>query len=52
LPFAFLGGELLVAVLNPLNAALREEVVARAGRPCHFFFAHPRVWQQVAQSVV
>lgn len=52
LPFAVLGGEALVAVLNPLNAALREETAARAGMPCHFYFVHPRVWQQVAQSIV
>lgn len=52
LPFAVLGGEILVALLNPLNLALREETVARAGKPCHFFFAHPRVWQQLAQSFV
>ena len=52
LPFAVLGGEVLVALLNPLNQALREETASRAGKPCHFFFAHPRVWQQVAQSVI
>ena len=52
LPFAILGGEALVAVLNPLNVALREETAARVGLPCHFFFVHPRVWQQVAQNIV
>lgn len=52
LPFALLGGEALVALLNPMNPALREETAARAGRPCHFFLAHPRVWQQAAQSLV
>jgi len=52
LPFAVLGGEVLVALLNPLNRALQEETVARTGKPCHFFFVHPRVWQKVAQSVV
>ena len=52
LPFALLGDEVLVAVLNPLNRALQEETAARAGKPCHFFFVHPRVWQQVAQNVV
>lgn len=51
LPFALLGGEALVALLNPLSPALREETVARAGRPCHFFLAHPRVWNQIAQNV-
>ena len=48
---ALLGGEALVAVLNPLNAALREETVARAGRPCHFFFAHPRAWLKAAAKI-
>ncbi len=52
LPFALLGGEALVAVLNPLNPALLEETVARIGRPCHFFFAHPRAWQQAATKVI
>ena len=51
LPFALLGGEVLVAVLNPLNKALQEEAAARAGKPCHFFFAHPRVWQAAAKKV-
>ena len=52
LPFALLGKEALIAVLNPLNPALLEETVARAGRPCHFFFAHPRSWQQVAAKII
>lgn len=52
LPFGMLGNEALVALLNPLNPALQEETVARAGLPCHFFFAHPRAWQQAATKVV
>ena len=52
LPFAQLGNELLVAVLNPLNAALMEETAAQAGRPCHFFFAHPKAWQQAAAKII
>mgnify|MGYP001297332869 CR=1 FL=1 len=52
LVFAMIGGEALVALLNPLNDALKEEIVLRAGRPCHFFLAHPRVWQQVAQNII
>ena len=51
LPFALLGDEALVAVLNPLIPALQEETVARIGKPCHFFFAHPRSWQQAALKV-
>jgi len=52
LPFAVMGGEALVAVLNPLNPALQEETVTRAGMPCHFFFAHPRAWQQAAAKII
>lgn len=51
LPFACLGDELLVAVLNPLNKALQEEVSARTGKVCHFFLVHPRVWGEVAKRV-
>jgi hypothetical protein len=50
LPFAVLGGEALVAVLNPLNRELQEEVAARIGKPCHFFFAHPKAWQTAAEK--
>ncbi len=51
LPFALMGDNALVAVLNPLNRALQEETVARAARPCHFFMAHPRTWQQMAAKI-
>jgi len=51
LPFALLGGELLVAVLNPLNKPLQDEVIDRTGKTCHFFFAHPRAWQEVAKKI-
>ena len=52
LPFGLLAEEPLVALLNPLHPALQEETEARAGKVCHFFLAHPRVWRQVAQSFV
>jgi hypothetical protein len=51
LPFALLGGEVLIAVLNPMNKALQEEIVSRVGKPCHFFLAHPKVWQEAAGKV-
>jgi hypothetical protein len=51
LPFALLGDDALVALLNPLNPALQEETAARAGRVCHFFFAHPKAWLQAAEKV-
>ena len=52
LPFALLGEEALVAVLNPLNPDLQEETAARMGRPCHFFFAHPQAWRLAAEKVI
>ncbi len=51
LPFALMGDDALVAVLNPLNQALQEETIARAARPCHFFMAHPKTWQQMAAKI-
>ena len=39
--FELLGPDALVAVLNPYNRALRDEVTAMAGRPCHFYLALP-----------
>lgn len=41
-PFAKLGDLLLVAMLNPLDEAFRNEVARLAGGPCQFFLAHPR----------
>ncbi|MEI7900661.1 MAG: hypothetical protein WCK89_10420 [bacterium] len=52
LPFAVLGSEVLVAVLNPLSKALQDEVTARIGRPCHFFFAHPKSWLKAVEKIV
>ena len=40
-PFARLGHSLQVALLNPADAKLQEEVEALAGMPCTFFLAHP-----------
>ena len=51
LPFAVLGNEVLIAVLNPFNSALQEETIVRIQRPCHFFLAHPRSWLQAAEKV-
>ena len=51
LPFALLGEELLVAVLNPLNETLRQETAARSGRVCHFYLAHPAPWSQALDKL-
>lgn len=37
LPFDLIGEEVMVAVLNPHNAKLREDVEKAVGRPCHFY---------------
>lgn len=52
LPFALFGDEVLVALLNPMNKALQEEVSSRIGKPCHFFMAHPLVWQKATEQHV
>lgn len=51
LPFALLGNDVLVALLNPFSRSLQDESVARAGRPCHFFLVHPRMWLNAAAKI-
>lgn len=46
-PFAAIGKAVLVALLDPLDDALRREVETRTGRPCHFFLAHPHAVEAV-----
>ena len=41
IPFERLGGETLVAVLNPVSQRLRNELPAALGCPCHFFLIPP-----------
>lgn len=45
--FGLIGEEALVALLNPLNAELRNEIRGIAKRVCHFFIAHPRDARQL-----
>lgn len=51
LPFATIGDELLVAVLNPVSEVLRQEVMARTDRPCHFFATLPTQWQAAYEKL-
>ncbi len=41
-PFALMAEEALVALMNPFNKLLHEEISALTGRTCHFFLAHPQ----------
>jgi hypothetical protein len=41
IPFERLGGETLVAVLNPVSERLRNELPAALGCPCHYFLIPP-----------
>lgn len=41
IPVAKLGETLLIALLNPMDEAFRQEIEVRAGCPCRFFLAHP-----------
>ena len=47
LPFAKLGDTLLIATLNPLDAALKHQVEASVGCPCRFYTAHPRTMEEL-----
>ncbi len=40
-PFDQLGAEVLVAVLNPYDEALRRQIRERLGRPCRFYLTTP-----------
>jgi tetratricopeptide (TPR) repeat protein len=52
MPFAVMAGEALVALLNPLSQPLQDEIRERAKCPCHFYFSHPKAWQELAQKVI
>lgn len=41
LPFDSIDGELLIAVLNPGDSALQEDLRKYFGVPCHFYFVSP-----------
>lgn len=49
-PFGRLGGTLLVAVLNPLDAEFHAEVERLAGCPCRFFLAEPHTTEDFLEK--
>jgi len=51
LPFAKLGNTLLVAMLNPFDDALRQQVESAAGSPCRFFLVHPRTMETTLDRI-
>ena len=51
LPFALMGNELLVALLNPMNEELQREIIDRSGRICHFFLGRPGNWQLLFSKI-
>lgn len=46
LPFGFVGGDLMVAVLNPRNRILLDEVSAYTGQTCHAYLVSPQEYDQ------
>jgi len=50
-PFAKLGNEWAVAVLNPLDEVLREEIETALGAKCHFFVAPPATVEKVLERI-
>jgi len=51
LPFARLAGALLVAMLNPLDQPLRQEIETLAACPCLFYTAHPRTMEETLERL-
>jgi hypothetical protein len=51
-PFAVMGGEALVALMNPFNQKLQEEIKRLAGRPCHFYLAHPQTLAPTVEKLM
>ncbi len=51
IPFARVGAECLVGVLNPVSLALRKEIETITGRTCHFFLVHPAAWRELVDRL-
>jgi hypothetical protein len=51
LVFDFIGQDALVAIMNPYNTTLREEVEVLTSRKCHFFVALPSDFDQALGRV-
>jgi tetratricopeptide (TPR) repeat protein len=51
MPFEVLDRNVLIAVLNPHDAALREEINEALGRRCHFFLASAQEFDQAVANV-
>ena len=51
MPFAKLGDTLLVAVLDPLDATLKQEIEAALNQPCRFYLAHPRTMEEILDKL-
>ena len=47
MPFAKLGDTLLVAVLDPLDTTLKQEIETALNQPCRFYLAHPRTMEEI-----
>lgn len=47
--FEVMGRDVLVAMLNPYNKALREKVEHLVGRPCHYFITPPGEFDAVVE---
>lgn len=48
-PFAKLGTVLMVALLDPMDEAFRQEIEQRVGCPCRFFLAHPATAEDILE---
>ena len=51
IPFEKMGEDLLVAMLNPTNNELRQELSSLTGRRCHFFLVSPSDFDQAIEKI-
>ncbi|MCQ2390240.1 MAG: hypothetical protein MJ240_02350 [Kiritimatiellae bacterium] len=51
MPFAKLGDTLLVAVLDPLDTTLKQEIETALNQPCRFYLAHPRTMEEILDKL-
>jgi hypothetical protein len=49
--FEFMGNDVLIAVLNPYNKAMRRKVETIVGRTCHFFLMLPSEFDLVMERL-
>jgi len=51
MPFAKMGSNILIAMLNPFDDALKSQIESAVGAPCRFYLAHPRTMEGILERL-